>query len=140
MTIKNIDPNPKTSVTNDTSNPLRTQETLDTIIGIVVPGTEFGVDTNWFTTSRTFDPQLGPARAAECIIIFMFTGNDAKISFTFDGTRYGELFEGVTLKAGAVYAIPFNVEEDTVFNIRANAVVTIDRCVIAIKGKQAPAS
>jgi len=137
MTIKNIDPNPKTTVTNTTEDPLETQETLDTIVGTITPGTVRSANANWFASAQSFSDELAANRAAPCIVSFIFSGNDAKISFTHDGTKFGELFEGTTLKANAEYEIPIQAEEDSAFNLRASEDVTIERCVVTIKGKQA---
>lgn len=137
MTIKNIDPNPKTTITNTTEDPLETQETLDTIVGTIIPGTTKNANEDWFAVPRSFDPQLNPSRGAPCIVSFSFTGNDAKILFTHDGVNYNEIFEGVTLFAGRIYEPNFQGEEGNSFNIRASEDVTITRCVVSIKGKQA---
>ena len=138
MTIKNIDPNPKTTVTNSRTDPLHSEETLDTIVGEISSGTNKNADEEWFGTDVSFDDELESGRGAECIVSFSFTGNDSKVFFTNDGTIFDGFYEGVTLKAGSRYEPPFQVEGGNLFNIKAEKAITVTRCVVTIKGKQAP--
>lgn len=124
-------------VLNNPKTPLFNQETLDTIVGIIPVGTGKTANQPWFTAAALlFSEEIVSDRAAICRCDFIFEGNDAKISFTLDGTNYGFLEEGVTLKAGSLYTKEFAAENSTQFNIRANADVTIKKCVIVVQGKQ----
>ena len=135
MTIKNIDPGARTPVVNTQSEPLNTQEAFDSIIDFVTPGTAKLADEDWFSSAKEFN-DFPPDKGASCRVEFIFKDNDAKISFTYDGTRYGELFEGTVLKAGGLYSIITSVEEGNTFNIKADQDVTIDKCIMSVMGKQ----
>ena len=117
--------------------PLFVEETLDTVVDKITPGTSRSANVDWFVADSSFDDELNVvSRASLCRCDFIFEDNDAKISFTFDGTNYGFLFEGELLKAGSLYSINFGGENGNAFNIKASQNVTIQRCIICVEGKQ----
>lgn len=130
---------PKIPVANSVDDPLLSQAVLDTIVGSIPPGTVKAADENWFATARSFNDEIiDPLKAAITRCDFFFSGNDAKISFTFDGVKFAFLHEGTTLKADSLYTIPFGTENGNLFNIKANADITIQKCIICVEGKQPP--
>ena len=130
-----LDPIPL-PVTNNPDNPLSTQTTFDTIIQDVDAGSAKNADENWFPPPvKSFETIVG-GRGAICRIDFIFSGNDARISFTYDNANYAFLFEGVVLKANALYSIKTGVEAESIFNMRADQDIIIERCVTVVEGKQ----
>ena len=136
MTIKNIDPGAKTPVVNEVKDPLSTQTTFDTVIQDVEPGTVKDANENWFGPPIKEFETIDSERAAICRIDFMFSGNDARISFTYDDVNFAFLFEGVVLKANALYSVKTGVEAGSIFNMRADKDIVIDRCITVVEGKQ----
>ncbi len=132
---KSLDPAPKTTVVNTQGEPLNVQEAFDTIVDFVVPGTAKLADEDWFSAAKVFN-DFPPDKGASCRVEFIFKDNDAKVSFTYDGVRYGELFEGTVLKAGALYSVITSVEQGNTFNIKADQDVIIDKCIMSVMGKQ----
>ena len=124
-------------VTNNVDDPLSTQTTFDTVIQNVDAGTAKNANENWFDTPVQEFQSLVIGRGAICRIDFIFSGNDARISFTYDNINYGFLFEGVTLKANVLYSVKTGVEAETIFNMRADQAISIERCITVIEGKQA---
>ena len=124
------------SVINTTLNPLSTQTTFDTVIQDVDPGTAKSANENWFDPPIREFQGIDSERAAICRIDFMFSGNDARISFTYDDVIYAFLFEGVVLKANALYSVKTGVESGSIFNMRADKDIVIDRCITVVEGKQ----
>lgn len=124
-------------VANNPSDPLSTQTTFDTVIQDVDSGTAKNADENWFVVPTKSFQTIASERGAICRIDFMFSGNDARISFTYDNVNYAFLFEGVVLKADSLYSIRTGVENGSQFNMRADQDIVIERCVTVVEGKQA---
>ena len=136
--VKSLDPAPKTTVVNEPEDPLSTQTTFDTIIQDVDSGEARDANENWFAPPVKEFQTLPSERAAICRIDFSFSGNDARISFTYNGTEYFFLFEGTVLKADTLYSVKTGVESGSVFNMRADQDIVIERCVTVVEGKQQP--
>lgn len=120
-------------------SPATNQLVLDTIVGNITSGTAKTAGTDWFVSDVSYDDEIPEGtRAAPCRCDFFFEDADAVISFTFDGTNYASLNEGIALKAGSLYSIAFGGENGNLFNIKASANVTIQKCVVAVEGKQEP--
>lgn len=133
--VKSLDPGSITPVINSKEDPLSIEETFDTIIELLPPGTERSADEEWFAIPKTFS-EIPPERAAQCRIDLMITGNDARIFFTWDGIRYGGIEESTVLKADSPYSKKTGVEEGNTFNIKADQNVTVQRCVVVVEKKQ----
>lgn len=124
-------------INNSNTNPAIVQENLDTVVDSVVIGTSKSAGVDWFVTDISFDVPLQTSdSAATCRCDFIFSDNDAQISYTFDGTNYGFLNEGDLLIQDSLYTIEFGAEHGNNFNIKASANVTIQKCTVAIVGKQ----
>lgn len=125
------------TISNTSGDPAITQENLDTVVGSIAVDTAKNGAVDWFDSDLSFDSILSSSNnAATCRCDFIFTGNNAQISFTFDGTNFAFLSEGDLLIEDSLYTFTFGAEFGNSFNIRSSATITIKKCTVVLEGKQ----
>jgi len=120
------------------SDATTTQEVYDAVVGKVIPLSAFSAGVVWFDDGVAFDPVIpfgNLDNASKCRCDFIFSGVDARISYTLDGVNFGFLDKGNVLPKGSLYTINFGAESGSLFNIKADQNVTVDRCIVCIEGK-----